>query len=330
MLFSRVPFGVDPFSGASSLLGAICCNCQPGQPCCGCTTYDTLRRQWNLAVTGVTNSSCTSCSNYNGTYALMWAGHAGDPASCLWNDWRPSLPGCHFTLASGYDTVCTRNDTWRLTYEPIGTTAGTYHLRPNIDPNWDRPEYVLDAASWSCTGTNVMVRGATGTAEACAFPVSVTLTPATSPMPDCGLCYPPYDAVANAWTVQVSGVVDGACGCSDFNRNIPLRRYPDQGDPCLSGSNACNYAGTVVLEGSCAGSTVCVSIQLAFDFGIAYLNMFVLGGSVNEQYYQRMGSFNPVGANVFSKIPAVASSVCGGLPGAGCSNFPTALTVAPV
>lgn len=147
MSFSRQPFGVDPFSGASSAIDSIGCCCVSGPTCCGCSSNPNT---WQVIVSGVTNGTCSICNNYNKAWSIPLQ-VSTDP--CIWQD--DNGGGCDpesFT---------------KLTCDPTDFV---------LSFDTDTAIYKRSRATWSCLGSNVMTLFSNN--GSCAtWPATVTVTP---------------------------------------------------------------------------------------------------------------------------------------------------------
>lgn len=126
-----------------------------GGVCCGCLTTPAVYRL--TAMAGITNGTCTKCTNYNGTFDLTTNG------ACQWKSARfagcasPAVPAL-----GGWQLYCDTAN-WYLIPEDILVT------------DTDFIYYVKAKSGWNCNGINVMALA--GTAVAClTFPATATVT----------------------------------------------------------------------------------------------------------------------------------------------------------
>lgn len=310
-MFSRLPFGVDPYSGASGASGANCCNCLPGTTCCACLTRSTLRQSWTMTISGITNGTCSSCSQYNGTFILYWN------YDCHWTDWRATPATCVGTTGI---VACDPHNTWTLRLE-----TGTFKLRSTAEAGGGLLSvsiYELAEASWNCSGSNVMTRTANVTSS-CAtgsFPATVTLTPSASVMTLCD-CEPAYDAIAARWKVTITGVTALLCNCDTINAEHTLTR---DSSACETFDYYCCW-GVVIVQPTCTWNT---TLRLMFDDANGIVYLFISGRAgldTRTNYWMPKASFNPVGANVLSKFSACSAFVDEAL----CQDWPATITIQP-
>lgn len=311
-MFSRTPFGVDPFSGGSLSSSYECC-CDVA--CCGCSV-NSPRRHWRFTASGITNNVCSSCSEFNGTFDLKWY-NEGPP--CLWLAWKSGPPTCA-DQAFPPDDLCENNYYWRLQYDNAGSLGDGFYLIPNTSfPFPSAPVYFLAVSSWNCGGSNVMTRdGPTGSGTSCAtWPATLTLSPSSEIIPECE-CYPPYDAIASEWEVVVSGVTNGGCSdCSVINSTHILR-------PAGGTENFCSWNNTSLTI--CSGGGVVIGMGFR-NWGIIELFFNYSPAGSTRTYGIALADFNPVGSNT---LVLIAYTACvGGLALTECATWPATVTLRP-
>lgn len=134
--------------------------------------------QWTFTLSGVTNSTCAQCSQFNNTFTITYDPPGLSPTACEWfmldsngvGDVR--LEG-HGRMAAPciFESFDVPTVWWRL-YKP----GSSWHLNSPYNVT-----YELDDASWDCCGPNTMTLVPQDAGElmvdACSnWPATVTLT----------------------------------------------------------------------------------------------------------------------------------------------------------
>ena len=169
-LFSRAPFGVDPYSGAtSSGAGTCCCGDVVTEACCDC---DSVPLRYSFSVAGVSNNVlCSRCNIYNGDFVLTFRSAGGD-LGCVWtngDEYPGSYDVCCDALGNDADQI------WMLECDDI--TTGFWTLLPSFTcVSGTIPVYTKSRATWSCLGSNSLTL-VTSPTVCDSWPASITLTP---------------------------------------------------------------------------------------------------------------------------------------------------------
>lgn len=156
-MFGRMPFGVDPFSGASSQSVDCCClRGGTGGPCCGCTS---IPLQYTFSLANIGNGTCDiNCVGYNGTWKIVL-----DVPTCVWTDTEgPSVRSqgpCSTINATGVTLLCDAT-----------------HFLLTFAEDVTRVVYRKTRATWSCLGINILDLFSDD-ATCITFPATLTLTP---------------------------------------------------------------------------------------------------------------------------------------------------------
>lgn len=286
------------------------CCCTSGTVCCqpSCATDGSLKRDWSFSITGIANSVCTSCTEYNGNFRLKWNDQ------CQWIDQRSSPPACAF--APTIATSCYWNFSWQLTYTETGSK---YVLRLNSLEGLVPEVYERTAAGWNCTSSNTMTLIGTGPTVCASFPTSVVVAPSTSTQPIC-VCRPPYEANSLGWTFSLTTV--GDCCAPELNTAFTLT--------ATTSVNQCRWANQVGTD--CPNPpfdidrTVYMNLQYGFVPGWVVLTFVQAGDRVGAHYRMPCSAFNPVGANV---LTTASQNLCQGTLTMTCVSWPTSITLTP-
>lgn len=294
------------------------CGCGGGIPalCCApdCRTGISLPREWTFTIAGITNDTfCQSCNEFNGNFTLRSAN------ACFWNDFRLEPPTCY--VADITETplqACHPRVTWILRQ-----TAISYILTPNLYGFIGfLPRYVKPIEEWNCTGPNVMTfEEAPFPQNKCrTFPPTVTVTPGANMLPVCE-CWPPYDAIAVRWRATFAGVQGPEGCCGPLRDGAVLSR---QEDPS-SGQFFCRWSNNYV----CPGNGIIVVMAIGAIEGAVLVEVATADG-VNAFYIQPLATFNPVGANVLTRV-GPPSTRCFTSPDVNgpCSDFPAQISLIP-
>lgn len=153
----------------------------PGCPCCGggeeleCEPCETMSECWEMTVAGVTDNTCTLCTNFNGTFTLRR---------------QESCSDCRFTSDESFNSqrknafsVCTlAGIKWMMERLPSDLTK--WHLSitsaTSICNASTYPLYTLDNASFDCEGPNTFTFVSASSNE-CNWPATITVEPITCP-----------------------------------------------------------------------------------------------------------------------------------------------------
>ena len=129
---------------------------------CECTCPSGVPSNWSVTVSGVTNATCTRCSQLNGTYVLFYNQH------CMWGLQFATNPIC----PNAYNQVI---------LSVSGSSTGTNLKVLFIPPAMTAPTYELDDIC-DCWGpfTVPLVQGDT----ACNWPQTITVKAVVPPITD--------------------------------------------------------------------------------------------------------------------------------------------------
>lgn len=134
-------------------IGTCCCT-TAGVICCSCTVVPV---QYSMSVTGVQNSNCVVCTNYNGSFVLV----SVSGFSCAYEDALTSLTRCDGGPPNRFWQLNCDGTIWEL--NPVGLVLA-------------QPAYTRPVVSWSCLGTNVMTQAEPSTGVQCsAWPANITV-----------------------------------------------------------------------------------------------------------------------------------------------------------
>ena len=144
----------------------------PGCPCCGnscasgtisgCTFCDDLMTEapqlWELTVAGVSNSACSTCADYNGTFCLFYSNAVHPSVACIWDSTQTG--------------TCQAGIRWQLLYNP---GADLWALNSNtFDAGGD---YSLGGGSFDCEGPNTLSQVSSGDDSCTNWPSTLTIEP---------------------------------------------------------------------------------------------------------------------------------------------------------
>src|SRR5262245_34739064 len=156
-------------------------------PCACSALPDGAPDQWQVVISGVTNNSCPTCTNINGTYILSWV------SSCTW---RATLGVC--TLVSVWLTITRNSD-------------GTVNIRVSLGGGGSSPDHwLISNAPAGPQASYTLTKGAGGT-PLCNLPTTITAASVTPPLSD----WAAYQACLPAMTLGFpvgGGLTAGASG----------------------------------------------------------------------------------------------------------------------
>ena len=125
---------------ASSCSGCSPCEGCPTITCGNCAGGNTVSKQWEIAVAGVSNNSCDAdCTVFNGTHIL----DETSPGSCKWR--KTVGTGCCFT-AVPVESCVIDLDVGATNTEIVfgGTSSGTFI------------SYRMTTSAFDCNGPNTL------------------------------------------------------------------------------------------------------------------------------------------------------------------------------
>lgn len=159
--------------------GCPCCDCcdcgtATGCPTCGSTAY--MKSRWAFTMTGVANSSCSTCATYNGSYQLCYVSGCtfNTPTACYGSVSCSTVtnPKYSLTKAGGAAATCRDSLEWNLR-----ASGGNGACNPPY-PNSLEKYWALEPASWSCSSSNTMTDTSCCVGNHCSsWPSSVVLAP---------------------------------------------------------------------------------------------------------------------------------------------------------
>lgn len=309
-----------------------CC----GVECCGCHTTQTLRSIWNLSVAGITNGTCSGCSEWNGDFELKWG------SACNWADQADSPSPCQ---ATPLPDDCYFHYRWLLNRQITGPSGDGYYLQQLTDLTGTVDRYFRAIANWDCTGSNVMSFLSDPEGVCTNWPATVTVTPGTINVGQQCRCWPPYPAIAEEWVVEADGF-DGDTCCEAVNGDHRITKSPVQIPPgiqrcygSLSGEfTHCSWGRFGDLLGGCEihdPARLCISMQYDLYTGRVVLGLVLMiegGSSISRfgNYWMHAADFNPVGANTFDLVGGFNSgTLCGSPITTLCTTAPATIQVVP-
>lgn len=170
-----------------SILAIWCLMCFPmffwaNCPCCGypssCTADSCdMADCWEITVAGITDNSCTNCTNWNGTFTLTRRFSSSGQIVC------PVSSGAGGELSyerwAGF-CVSGSDGYWNFYYNSF---SSEWILEPAYSGSSMQPaggQYSLAGASFTCNDANDLSLAASGTACQM-FPSTITVTPVSCP-----------------------------------------------------------------------------------------------------------------------------------------------------
>jgi hypothetical protein len=214
------------------------CGCVPVEECRlidtpGCEDDASI---YLINVSGLANSSCASCNDWNGVFNLKYD-NAG-----VWKSDPSSSTNCGHTAG---------DPLWKLEYD---SGAGYYYLTAvGLAYRWR-----LAIASWACNGTNALslVSPTPVPAPCTGVPTTINAVPCTI---ECSLC---SGTVPDTVSVTLSGWIDAdpdvyhGCWCSLLN-----------GTYVLSKTRFCKWEtrGNFICSHWFQGGDYYISVEINYD-----------------------------------------------------------------
>lgn len=154
---------------------------------------------YTLTISGLTNDSCSSCADWNGTFDLQYMFEA------RWDSPPSASTNCGHTAG---------DPLWRLEYD----AATSYYILTALGIGF---RWRLAKASWTCAGTNTLslVYPLPVPAPCATLPATLALTPCITVCTCCSSGMPA------SISVTFSGIANNLCdGCTGFNATFLLAR----------------------------------------------------------------------------------------------------------
>jgi len=241
--------------------GCLCCQRVPPECVCnwlGLQTHGSFScytmSKWTFTVSGITNGTCSDCTDLNGDWILCWT------SGLTWESNE---------LAT--DTICgNARPAWTLTHN---SGSSRFELT-----GADGTVYALAEAGFDCLDDNTLT-GVTAVPD-CSHPASITITPC---LPDCSFC----NATTAPTEVQVlfNGINEGpafppgpfsppdcVCDATFDGVTFVLSRVA----PCTY-----HYQGTI----SCNTATVKLLITANTNASGWQVNLFIGTGAATTCYF---------------------------------------------